>query len=155
MHDGSIVDGPKDENPVGGTNPDLIQFVVNKIINSETNYGRFRGQLGITTKILTITDYMNIQLTSDLGGLMVDQVNMGLGKQLLSNGDIILQIDDFKCGNLGNQTAHTTAYWNKIVGTDVVLQFRKKSEGYKILHTTTYTLANVDLNNDLPFFGLT
>lgn len=155
MHDSSIIDGPKDENPIGGTNPDLIQFVTNKIISSETNYGRFRGQIGITTKVMTMTDYMNIQLTSDLGGLMIDQVDMGLGKQLFDTGDVLLQIDDFKCGNLGNQTSHTIAYWNKIVGTDVILQFRKKSEDYKTLHSVTYTLKNVNLNDDLPFNGLT
>lgn len=154
-------DSLKTSNEIGG--PNMIKNIVTKIIETKENYAKFRGNMGIITRPMLIVDYINIfkgvnnnSNTSEIGGEIITNVDMqGPCANILDLNDILLQVNDMKCGILTNQNSHTSAYWSQPPGVNLTIKYKKANENYSTLHTNIITTNSANANDDMSFYSFT
>jgi S1-C subfamily serine protease len=143
----------------GGATQRMAEFVVNKIIETQADYYRYRGELGLIRTIPVTTgiaaSFPNLVGTSyDLRGELIQEVVPGGPADLagLQVDYIITSVNGVVCGNVIGQTSFTTPYWHLPVATEVVVRYIDPS-----ISTTeqevTISLGHVDPASDIPLSG--
>jgi len=142
----------------GGTTQRIAEPVVDKIIETQDNYYLYRGQLGVVTKPVELSDIAGTTLMTggfNFRGILILSIQPGGGADLvgIQVDDIIVSVDGIVCGILDGQTSHTTGYWHKAAGSTVEVEYIRPSVSLTPV-VVMATLGPAILATDAPFSGV-
>ena len=143
----------------GGATQRMAQPVAQWIIDNQTDYYLRRGRFGLTSPIPLLATNAPLLgyegLDFDFRGIAVTDIKAGapvLSATIpLQEGDVITEVNGYKCGILDNQTAITTGYWHLDVGAEVNVKFLRPPS--LVEQTTVVTTGPVPVAEDVPLSG--
>lgn len=150
--------GVKTESLGGGMSSCMAQRVTDWMIENESDY-TIKGWLGID--VWTVVNHIN---ASELGLVGTDFNVQGIylvgpgaldGSSpligTLMDGDVILEIDGVKIGDLEGQTHITKVTWFKQAGDQVEIKWMRPPS--LTVNTNMFTLGTFPASNDSPLLG--